>query len=244
MSAVTFRHEADAAPAVAELDLHVPAGAIVGLIGANGSGKSTVLDLLCGLLVPQSGGILLDGLRLDDGNRAAWQSRIAYVPQQIFLLDAAVHENVAFGVPRDRINHARVRACVEQVQLTGVIEDLPQGFDQRLGERGAVLSGGQRQRLGIARVLYREAAVLILDEATSALDAAAERDITATLIAHATGRGSTVVIAAHRLESLRFCDVIYELGGGRIVRRTTFAELAGGSAHEPAARRFLSGTTP
>jgi ABC-type bacteriocin/lantibiotic exporter with double-glycine peptidase domain len=243
--ALTFRHVEGAAPAVAGLDLTVPAGSIVGLIGANGSGKSTVLDLLCGLLVPQSGTIALDGILLTDDNRAAWRAAIAYVPQQIFLMDATVAENVAFGVPRGQIDHERVRAALELAQLTEVIAALPRGCEERLGEHGASLSGGQRQRLGIARAVYRAAPLLILDEATSALDAAAERVIIASLIAHATGLGSTVVLAAHRLAALRSCDVIYELAAGRLVRRTSFAQLAAeNQQREPPVRPVLTGVAP
>jgi ABC-type multidrug transport system fused ATPase/permease subunit len=224
-SAVTFRHAPGAAPVLAGLDLHVPAGTVVGIVGANGSGKSTLLDLLCGLLLPQSGSVMIDGIALDEHNRAAWQSRIAYVPQEIFLLDATVAENVAFGVPHGQIDHARVQAALEAAQLAQVIAALPRGPGERLGERGALLSGGERQRLGIARALYRAAPMLILDEATSALDAAAEREVIEALIAHRP-RSATVVLVAHRLASLRCCDVIYEMADGRLLRWTSSGELS------------------
>lgn len=220
---VWFRHAGGSAPAVAGLDLRIPAGAVVGLIGANGSGKTTVLDLICGLLAPQSGTILADGIKLDEHNRAAWQSCIAYVPQQIFLLDGTVAENVAFGVPREHIDRERVRAAAQAVQLTECIAALPGGYCERLGERGAKLSGGQRQRLGIARALYRRAPIIILDEATSALDVAGEREIVDALIRHR--HGATVVVVAHRPGGLRHCDVIHELCGGKIVRQMTYGQL-------------------
>jgi ABC-type bacteriocin/lantibiotic exporter with double-glycine peptidase domain len=220
---VGFRHATASRPAVAGLDLHIPAGAVVGLIGNNGSGKTTLLDLICGLLVPQSGTVVVDGVELDEHNRGAWQSNIAYVPQQIFVLDATVTENVAFGVPREQIDRERVRAVVQMAQLADCVAGLPGGYDEPLGELGARLSWGQRQRLGIARALYRLAPVIILDEATSALDVTAEREIIDALIRHR--HSATVVLVAHRAGCLRHCDAIHELSGGQIIRQTTFGQL-------------------
>lgn len=224
LSGISYYPAAASIPAVADMTLDIPAGAFIGLVGANGSGKTTLIDLLSGLLVAQSGHIEIDGILLDEGNRVAWQSRIAYVPQQIFICDCSLAENIALGVPAARIDFDRVRAAVQLAQLEECVDSLPKGYDQVLGESGARLSGGQRQRLGIARALYRDAPVLILDEPTSALDNAAERDIIDMLAAHRDGR--TILLVAHRLAALRHCDVVYELAKGQLVRRTQTPQIS------------------
>ena len=223
LKGISFTHSQAGHPAVENLTLRLRAGAAVGFIGANGSGKTTLIDLLSGLLVPESGSVEIDGVALDDANRGAWQSAIAYVPQNIFLCDSTLAENVALGVDPAKIDRERLRAVVELARLRACVAELPQGVDEPVGERGARLSGGQRQRLGIARALYRDASLIIMDEATSALDAAAERDITDMLAEH-RGR-KTLVLVAHRLSALRHCEVIYELANGRIVRSGTFQQL-------------------
>ena len=187
----------------------IPAGAIVGFMGANGSGKTTLLDIVSGLLTPQSGHIEVDGIRLDRTNCAAWQSTIAYVPQQVFLFDATLAENIAFGIPPAQIEPQRLKAAVRLARLTECVADLPDGYEERLGDRGCRLSGGQRQRLAIARALYRDASLLILDEATSALDATAEGEIIDMLEMLRPNR--TILVIAHRTGALRHCDVIFEL---------------------------------
>jgi ABC-type multidrug transport system fused ATPase/permease subunit len=223
LKGISFSHTACGAPAIANLNLRIPAGAIVGFVGANGSGKTTLVDLLSGLLVPRSGSIEIDGVGLDDGNRSAWLSAIAYVPQCVFLCDSTLAENIALGVPAVLIDRKRLHAAVRLARLEQCVAELPNGYDEKLGERGARLSGGQRQRLGIARALYRDASVVIMDEATSALDATAERDVTDMLAAHRHGR--TILLVAHRLSALRHCDVIYELANGQIIRSGTFQQL-------------------
>jgi ATP-binding cassette, subfamily B, bacterial PglK len=220
---VSYRHSASGPPAIANLSLCIPAGAIVGFTGSNGSGKTTLIDILSGLLVPQSGRLEIDGVPLDDDNRRAWQSTIAYVPQSVFVWDATLAENVALGVPPAQIDRERLRAALWMAQLEQFVAGLPSGDAQHLGERGTRLSGGERQRLGIARALYRDASLLIMDEATSALDSAAERALTDILAAGRRGR--TTLLVAHRLSALRHCDVIYELASGRIARQGTFQEL-------------------
>jgi ABC-type multidrug transport system fused ATPase/permease subunit len=224
LKGISFSHAAGSA-VVMDLDLCIPAGAVVGFVGPNGSGKTTLIDMLGGLLVPQSGSVEIDGVPLDDTNRGAWHSAIAYVPQNVFLCDATLAENIALGTPAARIDRERLRAVVRQARLAECVATLPQGYEEKLGERGARLSGGQRQRLGIARALYRNASVLIMDEATSALDAAAERDITDMLDQHRANR--TILLVAHRLNALRHCDVIYELDNGRLVRGGTYRQLVG-----------------
>lgn len=220
---VSFRHTADRPAAISNLTLRVPAGAVVGLIGANGSGKTTLADLLAGLLVPDSGHIEVDGIVIDDTKRSSWQSTIGYVPQQIFLLEATLSENIALGVPAAQVDRARMRTAARLAQLEECVATLPNGYDTVLGKRGSTLSGGQRQRLGIARALYRDASVLIMDEATSALDAAAEQEIGDMLMVLRKDR--TIILIAHRLSTLRHCDAIYQLEDGRIVRSGTYREL-------------------
>jgi ABC-type multidrug transport system fused ATPase/permease subunit len=223
LKGISFLHSPDGMPAVANLTLLIPAGTMAGFIGANGSGKTTLIDVLSGLLVPSAGSVEIDGVVLDDRNRAAWQSAIAYVPQSIFLCDSSLAENIVLGTAAAKIDRVRLRSVVRLARLEQCVADLPNGYDHTLGERGARLSGGQRQRLGIARALYRDASLLIMDEATSALDAAAERDITDMLAEQRQGK--TIILVAHRLSALRHCDVIYELAHGRIVRSGSFQQL-------------------
>jgi len=174
------------------------------------------VDLLAGLIVPQSGRVEIDGVGLDESTRAAWQETVAYVPQQVFMFDATFAENVAIGVPRAQIDVARVETAIRMAQLSDCVASFPNGIDEVLGERGCRLSGGQRQRLGIARALYRQASVLILDEATSSLDNAAEEQIVDML--EQLRPRCTIVLVAHRMSALRHCDVIHEIRGGQIAR--------------------------
>jgi ABC-type multidrug transport system fused ATPase/permease subunit len=220
---VSFRYAAERPPAISGLSLRIPAGAAIGFMGANGSGKTTLVDVLAGLLIPTAGRVEVDGIVLDHANRAAWRSAIAYVPQNVFLLDATLAENVALGIPCEQIDRQRLDRAVKQARLAECIASLPNGYDERVGDRGSRLSGGQRQRLGIARALYRDASVLILDEATSSLDNVAEEEIAAMLDALRPGR--TLLLIAHRLSALRHCDLIHELKNGKIVRSGSYADL-------------------
>lgn len=220
---VCFRYAADAPAALLNVSLVIPAGSVVGFIGRNGSGKTTLLDLVSGLLAPQSGRIEVDGVTLADTNWNAWRSTIAYVPQQAFLLDATFAQNIALGIPTEQIDIERVQMAVRRACLEECVAAFPGGLQERLGERGSRLSGGQRQRLAIARALYRDASVLIMDEATSALDVAAESEIVEMLN---TLRGErTILVVAHRTQSLRYCDLIFEMEGGRIVRNGTYGQI-------------------
>ena len=221
---LVFQPSANRPPVLANLTLRIPAGAVIGLIGANGSGKTTLVDVLSGLLVPQAGEVEIDGIALTRANRGHWQSTIAYVPQNVFICDCTVMENVALGIPADRVDRERVRAALRLACLDDYVAGLPLGYDEPLGERGVRMSGGQRQRLGIARALYRDASLLIMDEPTSALDGDAEREIIDMLVAQRAYK--TIVLVAHRLESLRYCDRVYELSGGRIMRSMTYGELS------------------
>ncbi len=228
LKGVSFCYEPDRPPAISGVSLRIPARAAVGFVGANGSGKTTLVDLIAGLLVPEVGVIEVDGVPLDDANRAAWQSRIAYVPQSIFLLDTTIAQNVALGIPAGAIDQERLLAAARLAQLDEFAATLADGYDHRVGERGMRLSGGQRQRIGIARALYTDASVLILDEATNALDGLTEQEVMAT-IARLRGR-YTVMVISHRLSTVRACDVIYELDRGQVAGSGTYAEMIKSSA--------------
>lgn len=202
--------------AVGPLNLTIPAFATVGIIGASGAGKSTVLDLMLGLLKPSAGRILIDGLPLDGTSQRAWAGVIGYVPQSIYLTDGTVAENIAFGTPSGDIDLAAVQAAAQAAQVYDAINDLPEKFATKLGERGLRLSGGQRQRVAIARALYRNPEVLIFDEATSALDSETEEAVMEAV--HSLAHQKTIIIVTHRLPTLRDCDQLYVLENGKVTK--------------------------
>jgi ATP-binding cassette, subfamily B, bacterial PglK len=220
---VSFRYAPDQPWALEGVSLRIPARAAVGIVGVNGSGKTTLVDVIVGLLMPSEGRVEVDGNALDEANRAAWQSQIAYVPQNIFLLDASIAQNIALGIPAADIDRHRLLEAVRLAQLDEFIKTLPAGCDHRVGERGIRLSGGQRQRIGIARALYRAAPVLVFDEATSALDGLTEQELMATL-GRLRGRYTTILIA-HRMATVRSCDIIFELANGKITGSGTYDGL-------------------
>jgi HlyD family secretion protein len=237
---LSYRYPSGEAEGLSGVSLRIPAGAIVGLAGHNGSGKSTLLDILAGVLVPQSGRVVVDGVPLDAVNRTAWQATLAYVPQRIFLLDASLEENIAFGATITARDRERLRSAIALARLRQEDPGGSASDSERLGERGARLSGGQRQRVGIARALYRDASVLIMDEPTSELDTAAEEGIIDALQAMRAGR--TIILTAHRLRSLRHCDLILELERGRIVRSSSYAELCARRGELPGVGRQPAGS--
>jgi ATP-binding cassette, subfamily B, bacterial PglK len=225
---VSFRYAPDQPWALMGVSLRIPARAAVGIVGVNGSGKTTLVDLIVGLLAPSEGRVEVDGSVLDEANRAAWQSRIAYVPQNMFLLDSSIAQNIALGIPAADIDRHRLLEAARLAQLDEFIKTLPEGYDHRVGELGIQLSGGQRQRIGIARALYREATVLVFDEATSALDGLTEQELMATL-----GRlrdRYTIILIAHRMSAVRSCDIIFELENGKIAGSGTYEGLQKSSA--------------
>lgn len=222
---VSFRYDPSAPWALDGVDVVIPAGCRLGIIGTSGSGKSTLVDLLMGLLDPAAGSLCVDGRAIDATTRRAWQENISHVPQSVFLADVSIAENIAFGVPKDRIDRDRVREAARKAQIADYIERQPEGYDTLVGERGVRLSGGQRQRLGIARALYRRAKVLIFDEATSALDSETELAVMEAI--EGLGDDLTIVLIAHRLSTLRGCTRIVEIERGRVIRMGGFAELVG-----------------
>jgi ABC-type bacteriocin/lantibiotic exporter with double-glycine peptidase domain len=222
---LSFTYENSSVPAVDGVTLRIPAGAVIGLIGPNGSGKTTLVDLILGLLAPQSGELQVDEITLDERNRRDWQSTVAYVPQQVVLLDATVTENIALGVAPQELDAEQLRRAARLARLDEFVLRLPRGYDEVLGERGARLSGGQRQRIGIARALYRNSSLLVMDEPTHALDESVEQELLAAL---ETLRGRcTVILIAHRLDTLRNCDLIFEMRAGRVVSSGNYPQLTG-----------------
>jgi ABC-type multidrug transport system fused ATPase/permease subunit len=197
------------------ISLTIEKGHSIGLIGKSGSGKTTLVDVLMGLLSPQSGDILVDGISVKDKMRA-WQNLIGYVPQSIFLIDDTLERNIAFGVPDNQIDRQKVQAALQAAQLSEVIARLPMGLNTTVGERGVLLSGGQRQRVGIARALYHEKEILVFDEATAALDNETENLITDAT--KALSGSKTIIIIAHRLSTIEHCDRIYRLEQGCITQ--------------------------
>jgi len=186
----------------------------VGIIGTTGAGKSTLVDVLLGLLKPFSGEVTVDGINIQEG-LSSWHANIGYVSQSIFLSDDTIRKNVAYGVPDDQINEQAMALAVAQAQLSGFVERLPKKLDTWVGERGVSLSGGQRQRVAIARALYHQPEILVFDEATSALDSETEK---AVMEAIDQFRGKrTLIIIAHRLSTIENCDTVFRLEGGKIV---------------------------
>ena len=205
--------------------LRIPRGSRVGFIGATGSGKSTLIDILMGLLPPGEGQLLIDHTPVFPQHIRGWQAHLAHVPQAIFLADISIAENIAFGVPPEQIDQQRVRAVAKQAQIAEAIEGWSDGYDTLVGERGVRLSGGQRQRIGIARALYKRADVIVFDEATSALDNQTEAAVMQAI--EGLSPDLTILIVAHRLTTLRSCDRIVELERGAIHRIGSYQEIIG-----------------
>ncbi len=221
--AVRFRYAEDGPWVLDGLDLSIPKGSRVALVGSTGCGKSTTLDVVMGLLPPTGGRILVDGVPLEGARLRAWQRAIAHVPQAIYLADTSLAENIAFGVPLQDIELDRVQRAARLAQIAPFIESRPKGYQALVGERGVRLSGGQRQRIGIARAIYKQAALLIFDEATSALDTVTERAVMAAI--QELDREITILIVAHRLSTVQSCEVILEMAGGKVVAQGTYGQL-------------------
>lgn len=224
---VRFRYAAGGPWVLDGLDLEIPKGARIGIVGSTGSGKSTTLDLLMGLLSPTEGELLVDSEPVRGSRVRAWQRTIAHVPQHIYLSDATIAENIAFGVPLSAIDMERVRQAARKAQIADFIEGRAESYGAYVGERGIRLSGGQRQRIGIARALYKQASVLVLDEATSALDNLTEQSVLDAI--DGLDRELTILLIAHRLTTVRRCDRIVELEQGAVIASGSYDELLGSS---------------
>ncbi len=226
---VSFKYASAERQALNGLDLTIPARTTIGIVGGTGAGKTTLIDLILGLLVPNSGEILADGTAITPQNMRAWQKTLGYVPQSIYLTDDTIAANIAFGVPKDAIDRTALEHAARAAALHDfVMSELPQGYDTVVGERGVRLSGGQRQRIGIARALYRSPSLLIMDEATSALDNITERVVMEAV--QNIRSDTTIILIAHRLTTVRDCDRIFLMEKGGIAASGTYDELVQGNA--------------
>jgi len=218
-----FRYSQDTPDILKQVNLNIKKGSRVGFIGPTGSGKSTLIDVIMGLLEPSNGTIEIDGVPLKIENNRAWQAHIAHVPQHIYLSDASIEENIAFGIEKKNIDSERVQFAAEQAQIATTIESWPKKYQNHVGERGVKLSGGQQQRIGIARALYKKADVIILDEATSALDDKTENEVMESI--NNLSKDITVLIIAHRLTTLKNCTNIVKLDNGNIEKILTYKDI-------------------
>jgi ATP-binding cassette, subfamily B, bacterial PglK len=211
---ISFKYSEKSPYILKDINIKIPKGSRVGFIGITGSGKSTLLDILMGLQPPSYGAIEVDGKVLTKSNLNNWRARLAHVPQSIFLADCSIEENIAFGVPKDLIDHNRVVIAARRANISETIDSLEQGYQTFTGERGVRLSGGQRQRIGIARALYKNADVLFFDEATSALDNETERSVIESI--NNLDADITVFMVAHRTTTLKSCTHIFKVSKGNI----------------------------
>ncbi len=222
LQGVSFAYSNESTPALAGIDLTVRRGEFVGICGPTGGGKSTMVDLIAGLLEPTEGRILVDGMDLAEVT-PWWHQQLGVVSQTVFMIDDTIRNNIALGHDDEEIDEERLLRAVERAQLSRVVAELPEGLDTTIGERGIRLSGGQRQRVAIARAFYREPAVLILDEGTSALDMATEAALVAAIDELKAGR--TLIAVAHRISTVQRADRIVVVEGGRIAATGTYDEL-------------------
>jgi ABC-type multidrug transport system fused ATPase/permease subunit len=221
---VSYTYPNSAIPSLQGVDLTIRKHEVVGIVGETGAGKTTLVDVVLGLLEPTSGTIEVDGEALSGGRLKSWRLSCGYIPQEIFLTDDSIRGNIAFGVPVEAIDDDAVVRAATWAQIHDFIITLPHGYGTEVGERGVRLSGGQRQRIGIARALYHDPDVLVLDEATSSLDGATEAAVMEMI--HNLGRKKTLILIAHRLSTVRACDMVYVLRQGRFIGSGTLDELA------------------
>ena len=224
LEGITYRYPNSSRDVVLDLSLSIEKGESIAFIGKSGAGKTTLVDIILGLLVPQYGDLKVDGISIYQDLRA-WKNLIAYIPQSIFLIDDSIEKNIAFGVPDHLIDRDKLARAIEVAQLTEVIANLPHGIKTIVGERGILLSGGQRQRVGIARAIYHDREILVLDEATAALDNHTEKLVTDSIDALSANSKITLITIAHRLSTIENCDCIYSLCDGRILKSGKYAQV-------------------
>ena len=221
---LSFKYSGSKKYNLKNINFEVPVGSILGLVGKTGSGKTTLIDVFIGLLRPTKGMIRVDGEKLESANLSQWRKNIGYVPQEIFLTDTSITENIAFGTLPNKINFDRVRECAKLAKIHHFIEtELPQGYNTFVGERGGRLSGGQRQRVGIARALYHDPDIIIFDEATSALDDLTEKEVMQAI--NELSSKKTIIIIAHKLATLKKCDKIIIMENGKVKSEGKFNDL-------------------
>ncbi|MEM7064220.1 MAG: ATP-binding cassette domain-containing protein, partial [Cyanobacteria bacterium P01_B01_bin.77] len=225
-SQVTYSYPEVETPALNDLSLVIKKGQSIAFIGKSGAGKTTLVDLILGLLVPNGGDVRVDNVSIYKDIRA-WQNLVGYIPQTIFLMDDTIERNIAFGVPDELIDQTKLQKAIEAAQLGDFINTLPETINTVVGERGVRLSGGQRQRIGIARALYHEREILVLDEATSALDNETEQLVSESISALAGTK--TLIIIAHRLSTIEKCDYVYMLQSGEIIKSGSYQEVVSAS---------------
>lgn len=220
---VTFTYAGAVEPALKNITLEIEANTTVGIVGTTGSGKTTLVDVILGLLRPEQGELLVDGIPVELYNLRAWQNELGYVPQDIVLADTTVARNIAFGVPKEEIDMKAVAEAAQAAQIRDfIVEEMPHGYSTMVGERGMRLSGGQRQRIGIARALYHQPSVLVFDEATSAVDTTTEQCIMDAVYAFAGQK--TIIMIAHRRKTLEGCDTIFHVERGEVVDRVSYGD--------------------
>jgi ABC-type multidrug transport system fused ATPase/permease subunit len=224
---LSFRYIKETPLVLENINLSIVKGERIGFMGVTGSGKSTLLDIIMGLLPPTDGKLTIDQKPLNSQNRRAWQAHIAHVPQNIYLSDSTIEENIAFGIPIEKIDHQRVKKAAKQAQIADMIANLKDGYQTLVGERGVRLSGGQRQRINIARALYKKADVLIFDEATSALDSSTEQEVMKAI--EGLGGQLTILIIAHRLTTLKGCDRIVQFDKDNLLHVGLYQDMVNAS---------------
>lgn len=226
---VSFTYPGASDPSLHDLDLTICSRQVVGLVGETGVGKTTVVDLILGLLEPTEGSLEIDGTPVRGQRLRAWRRSCGYVPQEIFLSDDSIRANIAFGIPDASMDEGAVENAARMAHIDEFISTLPEGYDTIVGERGIRLSGGQRQRIGIARALYNDPEVLVMDEATSSLDGVTETAVMEAI--QSFSQMKTMIVIAHRLSTVRMCDVIHLMKDGRILTSGTYEELESQNVH-------------
>jgi ATP-binding cassette, subfamily B, bacterial PglK len=224
LESINFQYDEDGPAILKHLSLQIKKGEIIAFVGATGSGKTTLIDILTGLLTPTKGKIIVDGVVVTEGNIEQWQKNIAYVPQDVYLYDDTIKANVTFGNGNEEFDQVRMQEALRMAGIDVFInQELPEGIMTKIGERGVRLSGGQRQRLGLARALYTNPGVLVLDEATSALDSITEKGIIESLLS--LPDDLTIIMIAHRLSTVQYADKIFLLEKGEIIGSGSYGEL-------------------